>query len=69
MDNIQLFFRQTSAVFQPISKMGLSLTIKRQSLLDVLYFGHILDTFSHVKAYVEAVPAKDNSGRGPGTKT
>ena len=35
-----------SAIFQFISKMGQSMTIKQQCFLDFLYLGHILDTFT-----------------------
>ena len=36
-----------SPIFQSTLKMGQSVTIKPQNLLDVLYLGHIEDTIGH----------------------
>ena len=44
-----------SAMFQSISKMGQSLKIKPQSLLDFLCLMHILDTLGHFISIVRAM--------------
>lgn len=48
-----------SRIFPSISKMGQSVTIKQQYLLEFWYFGHILDTLSLYTGTVREIKADE----------
>ena len=48
--------------------MGQSVALKLQSLMDVLYLEHILDTFGHFIGVIRIGAYKNKSGPGRGNR-